>query len=73
VSDRPAAEPVSEEQPQPVVETSTPDSPLSDEELAASYRSQADAMFKEAKRLREQAEELSPTKKKTTKKTTESA
>ena len=73
VSDTPAAESVSEEQPQPVVETSTPDSPLSDEELAASYRSQADAMFKEAKRLREQAEELSPTKKKTTKKTTESA
>jgi hypothetical protein len=47
---------------------------LSDEDLAAQYRSQADAMFKEAKRLREQAEELAPTKKKTaTKKTTESA
>jgi len=39
------------------------DSPLSDEALAAQYRSQADAMFKEAKRLREQAEELAPTKK----------
>ena len=39
---------------------------LSDEDLAAQYRSQADAMFKEAKRLREQAEELSPTKKKPT-------
>lgn len=38
---------------------------LSDEDLAAQYRSQADTMFKEAKRLREQAEELSPTKKKT--------
>jgi hypothetical protein len=38
---------------------------LSDEDLAAQYRSQADAMFKEAKRLREQAEELVPTKKKT--------
>lgn len=37
---------------------------LSDEELAAQYRSQADTMFKEAKRLREQAEELVPTKKK---------
>ena len=35
---------------------------LSDEDLAAQYRSQADAMFKEAKRLREQAEELVPTK-----------
>ena len=38
--------------------------PMSDEELAAQYRSQADAMFKEAKRLREQAEELVPTKRK---------
>ena len=37
---------------------------LSDDDLAASYRSQADRMFKEAKRLREQAEELAPTKKK---------
>ena len=34
---------------------------LSDEDLAASYRSQADRMYKEAKRLREQAEELVPT------------
>ena len=39
---------------------------LSDDDLAASYRSQADKMFKEAKRLREQAEELAPTKKKKT-------
>ena len=37
---------------------------LSDEDIAAQYRSQADTMFKEAKRLREQAEQLSPTKKK---------
>jgi len=37
---------------------------LDDDQLAASYRSQADAMFKEAKRLREMAEELVPTKKK---------
>lgn len=36
---------------------------ITDEQLAASYRSQADSMFKEAKRLREQAEELVPTKK----------
>jgi len=73
--DRPQAEPTAEEVPnEPVVESSTADSPLTDDELAAQYRSQADAMFKEAKRLREQAEELSPTKKKTaTKKTTESA
>lgn len=40
---------------------------LSDEELAAKYRSDADRMFKEAKALREQAEELVPTKKKTAK------
>jgi hypothetical protein len=45
------------------------DGVLTDDQLAAQYRSQADAMFKEAKRLREQAEELAPTKKKTTKKT----
>jgi hypothetical protein len=40
---------------------------MSDDDLAASYRSQADAMFKEAKRLREQAEDLAPTKKKSAK------
>ena len=44
---------------------------LDDATLAAQYRSQADTLFKEAKRLREQAEELVPTKKK--KKTEESA
>lgn len=42
---------------------------LTNEQLAAQYRSQADALFKEAKALREQAEELVPTKRKTTKKT----
>jgi len=51
---------------EPVVET--PDAPLSDEDLAAQYRSQADTMFKEAKKLREQAEELAPAKKTTSKK-----
>lgn len=45
---------------------------LSDEDLAAQYRSQADALFKEAKALREQAESLVPTKKKT-KQTSETA
>lgn len=40
---------------------------ITDEILAAQYRSQADAMFKEAKLLREQAEELIPTKKRKTK------
>jgi hypothetical protein len=42
---------------------------ITDEQLAAQYRSQADALFKEAKALREQAEELVPTKKKSSKKT----
>lgn len=49
------------------------DGVLDDDALAAQLRSQADAMFKEAKRLREQAEELAPTKKKTTKKTESAA
>jgi hypothetical protein len=49
------------------------DGVLTDEQLAAQYRSQADALFKEAKALREQAEELVPTKKKAKAKTTESA
>jgi len=53
---------------EPVVEatsTQSTDGVLSDEDLAAQYRSQADALFKEAKALREQAEELVPTKRKT--------
>lgn len=44
--------------------TPASDGVLTDEDLAKQYRSQADAMFKEAKKLREQAEELVPTKKK---------
>lgn len=48
---------------QETVVTNT-DGIITDEELAAQYRSQADSLFKEAKRLREQAEELVPTKKK---------
>jgi hypothetical protein len=58
----------------PVVEdavASTEGNVMDDAALAAQYRSQADTMFKEAKRLREQAEELVPTKKK--KSVTESA
>jgi len=43
------------------------DEPLSDEDLAAKYRSDADRLYKEAKKLREQAEALVPTKKKTKK------
>lgn len=44
---------------------------VTDEDLAAKYRSDADRLFKEAKRLREEAEKLAPIKKKT--KTEESA
>jgi len=40
--------------------------PLTDEALATKYRSDADRLYKEAKRLREEAEKLSPTKKKST-------
>lgn len=41
--------------------------PLSDVDLAKSYRSQADAMYKEAARLRKEADALDPIKKKSTK------
>lgn len=40
---------------------------LSDKDIAKSYRSQADAMYKEAARLRKQADDLDPPQKKTTK------
>lgn len=63
----PANEPVVQEPVQPVAEAqpvSSESGILTDEQLAAQYRSQADALYKEAKRLREQAEELVPTKKK---------
>lgn len=50
------------------VATST-DGVLSDSDLAKSYRSQADAMYKEAARLRREADELDPPKKKNSSKT----
>lgn len=61
--------------PQEVVQAAAEavNSVLSDEELAAKYRSDADRMYKEAKRLREAAEELVPTKKKAKAKSEESA
>jgi hypothetical protein len=46
---------------------------LSDRDLAKSYRSQADAMYKEAARLRREADELDPPQKKTTTKVKEEA
>ena len=42
-------------------------SALSDKDIAKSLRSQADALYKEAARLRREAEDLDPTAKKTTK------
>ena len=53
-----------QEEAQPVTQPDT----LSNEDLAKQLRSQADALFKEAKALRDQAEELVPTKKRSTKK-----
>jgi predicted transposase YbfD/YdcC len=44
--------------------TQVAEEPLTKEELARKLRGQADAMFKEARKLREVAEELVPTKKK---------
>ena len=57
---------------------STTNDVLDDNAIAKNLRSQADAMFKEAQRLRSEAEELAPTKKiasvkKSSKKTAESA
>lgn len=50
-------------------EAVTADEPvITDEELASKYRSDADRLYKEAKALRDKAEELSPSKKKTTSK-----
>ena len=45
------------------VKTASTEDTISDEKLAAKYRADADALFKEATELRKQAEELSPTKK----------
>lgn len=46
---------------------------LTDQDIAKNYRSQADALYKEAARLRKQADELDPPAKKTKAKETESA
>lgn len=51
----------------------TTDSPLSDKDLAKSYRSQADSLYKEAAKLRKQADELDPPQKKQVKTSKETA
>ena len=48
----------------PAFETKQPAEPLSDDDLAKKYRSDADRLSKEAAQLRRMAEELVPTKKK---------
>lgn len=53
--------------PAPVRAQASSTEPLSDLDLAKSYRSQADRLYKEAALLRKQADELDPPKKKTTK------
>jgi len=45
----------------------TGDTALTDKDIAKSYRSQADAMYKEAARLRKEADDLDPPQKKTAK------
>jgi len=61
------------EMPQTTTETAATNDVLTDEALAAKYRSDADRLYKEAKQLRDMAEELVPTKKKTKVKSTTSA
>ena len=51
----------------PVRAQATDNEVLTDLDLAKSYRSQADSLYKEAARLRKQADELDPPKKKATK------
>lgn len=55
-----------------VKETISTNEPLSDKDMARNYRSQADALYKEAAKLRRQADELDPPQKKTVAKEKES-
>lgn len=57
----------------PTKAQAAPNAVLTDSDLAKSYRSQADAMYKEAARLRKEADALDPPVKKTAKKATEVA
>lgn len=59
--------------PAPVRAQASNNEALTDKDLARSFRSQADAMYKEAAKLRKQADELDPPVKKTTKKAEEAA
>ena len=57
----------------PVRAQATANAVLTDTDIARSYRSQADAMYKEAARLRKEADALDPPKKKATTKVSEDA
>lgn len=57
--------------PAPVRSQAAQNEALSDKDLARSFRSQADSLYKEAARLRKQADELDPPQKKNTKTTKE--
>ena len=57
----------------PAMPQAAPNEVLTDTDIAKSYRSQADAMYKEAARLRKEADALDPPKKKATVKAEESA
>jgi hypothetical protein len=61
------------EAPAPVRAQAATNEVLSDFDIAKSYRSQADSMYKEAARLRKEADALDPPKKKATAKAEESA
>jgi hypothetical protein len=58
--EEPIADPASAYAEPEQTETAQTEDLLTDEKLAAQYRSQADAMYKEAKALRDQADELDP-------------
>jgi hypothetical protein len=65
-----AGEAVTETPTEPTTTAPAADGALSDQDLAKSLRSQADAMYKEAARMRREADDLDPPAKKTSKKAT---
>lgn len=64
VNEAPKVAPATSTVPETFEAVASNEQPLSDDALAAKYRSDADRLYKEAKRLRDEAEKLSPTKKK---------
>lgn len=70
---REAAPDVDTDVPAPLRAQAASNEALTDKDIAKSYRSQADAMYKEAAKLRKQADELDPPTKKATSKKAEEA